>query len=178
MTQLRESLVLSDARAISLLRQVTKDGWTYVLQIRGPLTPDLADTLQCRNQTYKANNDLYPSLKSLSLDHQISTCELSVLNLSPLQPTVVTGFTIKPSEAADAEHTLELHFRLKFTRGLKELNALLSAVRDNPFDLTLQSLQGGLFDVATTSNGAAAEDEPEGEEGEEGDETPKRRRRK
>jgi hypothetical protein len=36
---------------------------------------------------------------------------------------------------------------MKFSSGEKELNSLMRAVKDNPFDLSLLALQGGLFDA-------------------------------
>lgn len=161
MNTLREALILTDARAISLTRQITKDGNTFVLIVKGPLTPELAETLRCRNQAYNLSDTPYPSLKALSLDHEIFNCELTVPipgAFGPgLKPTVVTGFSIRPSEAADADGALDLTFRMKFTVGKNELNALLDAVGNNPFDLSLLSLQGGLFDQTskTEFDGAA-----------------------
>ncbi|MDQ2899226.1 MAG: hypothetical protein M3Y07_05420 [Acidobacteriota bacterium] len=191
MKTLRESLVLTGARAISLLRQVTKDGNTFVLLVKGPLSPGLADTLRCRNQIYNLNDNPYPALKSLALDHEISSCEMSVAGHGLLQPTVVAGFTIKPSEAADADGALELSFRLKFSTGKKELNAMLDSVKDNPFDLALVALQANLFDAEPSKgdgpDGGTAVDlsgegktaEPTAEElGEQPEETAPRSRRK
>jgi hypothetical protein len=157
MKQLRETLVLTDARAISLLRQITKDGNTYVLQVKGPLTPELADTLRCRNQVYNIHDQPYAALKSFAMDHQISACELSALNMPKLQPSMVTGFIIKPNEEADADGELEVFFRMKFSVGKKELNGLLDTVDGNPFDLSLLSLQQSLFDMPSST-----EDGPEG----------------
>ena len=157
MKTLREALVLTDARAISLLRQTTRDGWTYVLVVKGPLNPALADTLRCRNQVYNLNDNPYPALKSFALDHEISSCELSVPGNTNMQPTVVAGFTIKPSESADADGALEVHFRMKFSSGERELNSLMRAVKDNPFDLSLLALQASLFDAEPSKT-----DGPEG----------------
>ncbi len=158
MKSLRESLTLTGARAISLLQQITKDGDTFVLQVKGPFSTALADTLRCRNQVYNLNDNPYPSLKSLALDHEISSCEMSIPTHASLQPTMVTGFTIKPSEAAEADGAMEVSFRLKFSTGRKELRALMDAVKDHPFDLGLVALQNNLFDAepsTKTGDGAA-----------------------
>jgi hypothetical protein len=158
MTSLRESLVLTSAKVLGLNQTVRKGGdSTFVLHIVGPLTPDLAETLRCRNQVFNLNDNPYPSLKSLALGHEISNCELTVAGRSSLLPTVVTGFVITPDDAADGAGKLELSFRLKFSSGRKELRSLVDAVRDNEFDLALQALQGGLFDAPATKG-----DGPEG----------------
>ena len=169
MKTLRESLVINEARAISLLRQITKDGNTFVLQVKGTLTPELATTLRCRNQVFNLNDNPYPGLKSFALDHEISSCEFSAAGLgTALQPTVVAGFTIKPSEAADADGELEVSFRLKFSTGKKELNTMLDAVKDNPFELSLVALQNNLFD-AEPSKGDGPEGGTRVDMGDEGD---------
>jgi len=153
MKTLRESLTLTGAKAVSLVQQITKDGDTFILHVKGPFSTGLADTLRCRNQVYNLNDNPYPALKSLALDHEISSCELSIPTHAALQPTIVTGFVIKPSEAADADGAMELFFRMKFSTGRKELRALVDAVKDNPFDLGLIALQANLFDAEPAGTG-------------------------
>jgi hypothetical protein len=185
MKTLRESLTMTEAYAVSLLRQVTKDGSTYVLKLKAVMTPAMADALRCRNQVYTLNDNPCPGLQSLKLDHEISSCELMALRLT-LTPSIVTGFTIQPAELADSDGDLELHFRMKFSQGRKELNALLDTVANNPFELTLMALQGNLFDAESTSAGDGpdggtkvdmTEEETPPEEPEE-EELPRRGRRK
>ena len=153
MKTLRETLTLTDARCVSLNRIPTKEGHTCVLKVKGPLNPELADTLRCRNQAFTLNDTPYASLSSFKLDHEISSCELAVRGHGKLQPTIVTGFTIIPSEAADADGDLEVHFRLKFAGKSKELNAICDAVDNNPFDLSLIALQESLFEPQPTGDG-------------------------
>jgi hypothetical protein len=150
MKSLRESLVLSGAKVLGLNQTVVKGGdSTFVLHIIGPLTPDLAGALRCRNQVFNLNDNPYPGLKSLALDHKISNSELSVAGRTSLFPVVVTGFTVTPDDAADGAGKLEVSFRLKFSSGRKELRSLVDAVKDNEFDLALMAMQGGLFDEPT-----------------------------
>jgi hypothetical protein len=157
MKLLREQLVLKDAETVSLTHTKVTDGTTTVLLVKGPLTLELADVLRCRNQCYNLNDNPYPSLKSLSLEHEISSCELSALGIG-LQPTIVTGFTIRPDEAAQADARLELHFRLKFSTGAKALlDMFLQA--SGKFDLSLRALQRNLFDAAPSGKEG---DGPEG----------------
>jgi hypothetical protein len=163
MKELRESLVLTDARATSLSRDFLKEGGsTFVLHVEGPLTPELADTLRCRQQVYDQNDSPWRSLKALSLDHAVSACEMSVLRMK-LRPTVVTGFTIKPNDSALADGlALRLHFRLKFAEGGTELNSLADRLeKTNEFDLALVALQQSLFDVVD----GEFDDVPETDEG-------------
>lgn len=146
MKTLRATLTLTGARCLSLNRIPTKDGTTCVFKVKGPFSPAMADTLRCRNQAFTLNDNPYPFVTSFKLDHEISSCELAILGHGPLQPTIVTGFEIAPSAAADADGSLELHFRMKFLGKTKELNAIFDAVDNNPFDLALIGLQENLFD--------------------------------
>ena len=175
MKQLRETLVVTDGRVLKLERFPTKQGVTCVLRIKGPLNPDLADTLRCRNQAFTLNDTPYPSLSSFTLDHEISSCELSVPGHERIQPTIVTGFKIVPSDAAEADGALEVHFRMKFLGMAKELNALCDSVENRPFDLALISLQESLFDPQPTGDGPEGgsridmgfqegDDEPDGDD--------------
>ena len=146
MKTLRATLTLTGARCLSLNRIPTKDGTTCVFKVKGPFSPAMADTLRCRNQAFTLNDNPYPFVTSFKLDHEISSCELAILGHGSLQPTIVTGFEIAPSAAADADGSLELHFRMKFLGKTKELNAIFDAVDNNPFDLALIGLQENLFD--------------------------------
>ena len=153
MTHLREILTLTDARIMKLERFPTKEGLTCVLRVKGTLTPELAETLRCRNQAFTINDTPYGSLSSFTLDHEISSCELAVKGHGKIQPTIVTGFKIIPSEAADADGSLEIHFRLKFLGKSKELNAICDSVTNMPFDLALIALQESLFEPQPTGDG-------------------------
>lgn len=147
MKTLRETLILSEARCLSLNRVPTKDGTTCILKVKGPLTPALADTLRCRNQAYTLSDTPYAALTSFKLDHEFSTCELVIRGHGRLQPTIAKGFTIIPSVAADADGALEVHFRMKFLGKSKELNAICDSVNNDPFDLLLIALQESLWDT-------------------------------
>jgi hypothetical protein len=153
MKTLRETLTLTGARCLSLNRIPTKAGYTCVLKVKGPLNPVLADTLRCRNQAFTLNDTPYASLSSFTLDHEISSCELAVRGHAKIQPSIVTGFKIVPSEAADADGALEVHFRMKFLGKSRELNELCDSVDNNPFDLAVIALQESLFDPQPTGDG-------------------------
>jgi len=144
---LREQLILKDAQAVSLTMTSVTDGITSVLLVKGPLTVELADILRCRNQAFTLNDTPCPILKSLSLDHEISSCEMVTLGVS-LQPSMVTGFTVKRDEAAQADGALEVQFRLKFSSKEKALTELFIQAASGLFDLSLVALQRNLFDAA------------------------------
>lgn len=159
MKQLREQLVLKGAEVVTLNQTKLADGGvTLVLKVKGPMTKELADVLRCRNQVYNLNDNPYPSLKSLTLEHEISSCEMQCLGLK-LKPSMVTGFTVEPKTTAGAEGEMELHFRLKFSDYADELNSMFSEA-DDAFDLAIVALQANLFDAAPSGK-----DEGEGEAG-------------
>lgn len=151
MKQLREVLTLTDAEIIGLHRTPVKVGSTYVIKVEAPFTFEIAEVLGCQNQTF--NLDRKPYLNTVKLEnHDISACEFSVPRVPKIQPTVVTGFSIAPSEKADEEGELKISFRIKFVGAEPKIGRILNDVFDEyaakTIDFSIIALQENLYDAA------------------------------
>jgi hypothetical protein len=144
-----KTLTCDSAVAESLTRYRSADkGKSYVLVLRSPLTPEIADTLQCRDMVYDLNDRPRQFEGAITLEHKITDAEFSVAGVALLKPTLVHKFRISHSDKADedADNALEMVVRLQFVDFGAHLNTLMDKYNDKSFLFTLVPLQQELFE--------------------------------
>lgn len=144
---LREQLPLTDAKIVSITWYPTQEGDSNVLLVKAPLTPDLAQRLQCDAMVFDLDWNARQFEGAIGLTKQMSDCEISVPGVPVLRPDLVWKIKVshsktkKPNEDGSEPPALDVLIRAKFKGEDASLQKLKHHVKSSKFDMSLSSLQ-------------------------------------